>query len=82
MRGGGDDVLLLPPPLAVGAFPASINDQENTAILYSILCQGVTNFVCLQQEYVPEGVPDEAWRSGQVTVVVVVVVVVVLSDVK
>lgn len=52
--------------LAVGAFPATLNDAETTTLLYSILAQGVSTFVCLQEEFVLRGVTEQLWRNGQV----------------
>ena len=52
------------PVLLVGAYPSSMHDPTNTAILTSILGLGVTTFVCLQLEYQHEGVTEEEWRSG------------------
>ena len=49
--------------LMVGAYPSSFDDNENDAILSSILECGVTTFVCLQQEY-QHGVSEALWRAG------------------
>jgi hypothetical protein len=50
------------PALLVGAYPSSLHDPTNTAILTSILGLGVTTFVCLQQEYLHDATEEE-WRS-------------------
>ncbi len=50
------------PSLLVGAYPSSLHDPTNTAILTSILGLGVTTFVCLQQEYLHDATEEE-WRS-------------------
>ena len=52
------------PRLLVGAYPSSVHDATNTAILSSILRLGVTTFVCLQLEYQHEGVTEAQWRGG------------------
>ncbi len=54
---------VLHPALLVGAFPSSLHDPTNAAILTSILGLGVTTFVCLQQEYKHEATEEE-WRGG------------------
>ena len=53
---------VLMPNLLVGAYPSSLHDATNTAILTSILGLGVTTFVCLQLEY-EHTVTEEEWRS-------------------
>ena len=55
---------VMPGWLLVGAYPASVNDEENYSLLSSILVQGVSMFVCLQKEYQTEGVTEEMWRHG------------------
>ncbi|CAM9734112.1 unnamed protein product, partial [Hapterophycus canaliculatus] len=55
---------VLPGSLLVGAYPASMNDSHHAHLLCTILLQGVSTFVCLQQEYRAEGVTEEMWRSG------------------
>lgn len=55
---------MLPGRLLVGAYPASMNDSHHAHLLCTILLQGVSTFVCLQQEYRAEGVTEEMWRSG------------------
>ncbi|CAN0548145.1 unnamed protein product, partial [Ectocarpus sp. 12 AP-2014] len=55
---------VLPGRLLVGAYPASMNDSHHAHLLCTILLQGVSTFVCLQQEYRAEGVTEEMWRSG------------------
>ncbi|CBJ33615.1 conserved unknown protein [Ectocarpus siliculosus] len=55
---------VLPGRLLVGAYPASMNDSHHAHLLCTILLQGVSTFVCLQQEYQAEGVTEEMWRSG------------------
>lgn len=55
---------VLPGRLLVGAYPASMNDSHHAHLLCTILLQGVSTFVCLQQEYRSEGVTEEMWRSG------------------
>ena len=56
---------MLPGRLLVGAYPASMNDSHHAHLLCTILLQGVSTFVCLQQEYRAEGVTEEMWRSGE-----------------
>eukprot|EP00904_Undaria_pinnatifida_P008558 jgi/Undpi1/4832/HiC_scaffold_19.g08185.m1 len=56
---------VLPGRLLVGAYPASMNDSHHAHLLCTILLQGVTTFVCLQQEYRSEGVTEDMWRSGE-----------------
>lgn len=56
---------VLPGRLLVGAYPASMNDSHHAHLLCTILLQGVTTFVCLQQEYRSEGVTEGMWRSGE-----------------
>ena len=41
---------VIPGVLLVGAYPASQCDEETYELLTSILKQGVTKFICLQQE--------------------------------
>jgi hypothetical protein len=41
---------VVPGKLLVGAYPASNDDAETLDLITSILRQGVTKFVCLQQE--------------------------------
>jgi hypothetical protein len=48
--------------LLVGAYPSSLHDPTNAAILTSILGLGVGTFVCLQQEYQHDATEEE-WRS-------------------
>jgi hypothetical protein len=55
---------VMPGWLLVGAYPASVNDEENYSLLSSILVQGVSMFVCLQKEYQATGVTEEMWRHG------------------
>ncbi|CAM9989589.1 unnamed protein product [Choristocarpus tenellus] len=55
---------VLPGKLLVGAYPASMEDNHHAHLLCSILLQGVSTFVCLQQEYLAEGVTEKMWRSG------------------
>jgi hypothetical protein len=57
---------VIPSRLLVGAYPGSPNDHENAALLYAILSQGVSTFICLQEEYPQGQVPEYLWRSGQV----------------
>lgn len=56
---------VLPGKLLVGAYPASMNDSHHAHILCTILLQGVSTFVCLQQEYRSDGVTETMWRSGE-----------------
>eukprot|EP00903_Cladosiphon_okamuranus_P014155 g13154.t1 len=56
---------VLPGRLLVGAYPASMNDSHHAHLLCTILLQGVSTFVCLQQEYRADGVTEEMWRSGE-----------------
>lgn len=56
---------VLPGRLLVGAYPASMNDSHHAHLLCTILLQGVSTFVCLQQEYLADGVTEEMWRSGE-----------------
>ena len=44
---------VIPNHLVVGAFPATPRDEETIQNLFGILTQGVTTFVCLQEEYNP-----------------------------
>ena len=55
---------VLPDRLLVGAYPASMNDEENDRWLGDVIKQGVTTFVCLQREYQNTGVTEAMWRSG------------------
>jgi len=55
---------VIPEILLVGAYPSSLDDEENFQILSSLLNLKVTTFVCLQQEYVHEGVTEIMWRRG------------------
>lgn len=55
---------VIPGRLLVGAYPASQSDVETFELLISILKQGVTSFVCLQQEYRTHGVTEAMWRGG------------------
>ena len=48
----------------VGAYPASQDDAETFDLLTNILKQGITKFVCLQQEYRAHGVTEAMWRNG------------------
>lgn len=41
---------VIPGSLLVGAYPASQDDEETYELITSILKEGVTKFVCLQQE--------------------------------
>jgi hypothetical protein len=41
---------VIPGRLLVGAFPGVADDDQNTALIWSILSQGVTVFACLQVE--------------------------------
>ena len=41
---------VMPGWLLVGAYPASVNDEENYSLLSSILVQGVSMFVCVPGE--------------------------------
>lgn len=54
---------VIPGLLLVGAYPASRDDAETYELLGSILNQGITNFVCLQQEY-QANVTEAMWRHG------------------
>lgn len=56
---------VLPGRLLVGAYPASMNDSHHAHLLCTILLQGVSTFVCLQQEYKAQGVTEVMWRSGE-----------------
>eukprot|EP00639_Heterosigma_akashiwo_P021822 CAMPEP_0206401962 /NCGR_PEP_ID=MMETSP0294-20121207/26638_1 /ASSEMBLY_ACC=CAM_ASM_000327 /TAXON_ID=39354 /ORGANISM="Heterosigma akashiwo, Strain CCMP2393" /LENGTH=249 /DNA_ID=CAMNT_0053858875 /DNA_START=77 /DNA_END=822 /DNA_ORIENTATION=- len=56
---------VIPGLLLVGAYPCSMDDVETWEILRGILVLKVTTFVCLQQEYVHEGVTEQMWRSGE-----------------
>lgn len=57
---------MLPGRLLVGAYPASMNDSHHAHLLCTILLQGVSTFVCLQQEYRADTlVTEEMWRSGE-----------------
>lgn len=51
--------------LLVGAYPASVDDNETFFLISSILKLGITKFVCLQLEYPAEGVTEVMWRRGQ-----------------
>ena len=48
---------VIPGRLLVGAYPASQSDVETFELLISILKQGVTSFVCLQQEVIYPALP-------------------------
>ncbi|CAM9678370.1 unnamed protein product, partial [Discosporangium mesarthrocarpum] len=56
---------VLPGKLLVGAYPASIDDDQHAHLLCGILLEGVSTFVCLQQEYLAEGVTEDMWKSGK-----------------
>mmetsp|Transcript_36578 Transcript_36578/g.37247 ORF Transcript_36578/g.37247 Transcript_36578/m.37247 type:complete len:562 (+) Transcript_36578:421-2106(+) len=56
---------VIPGKILVGAYPASVDDQETFELLTSIMLLGITKFVCLQQEYRTRGVTEQMWRSGQ-----------------
>jgi hypothetical protein len=43
---------VIPGTLLVGAYPASQDDEETYELITSILKEGVTKFVCLQQEVI------------------------------
>lgn len=49
--------------MLVGAYPASLSDEETFDLISGILKCGIRKFVCLQLEYVPT-VSEPAWRSG------------------
>jgi len=55
---------VLPGVFLVGAYPASQDDAETFDLLTSILKNGITKFVCLQQEYRAHGVTEAMWRNG------------------
>eukprot|EP01039_Chlorochromonas_danica_P003487 gene3487-3820_t len=54
---------VIPGLLLVGAYPASLSDEETFDLISGILKCGIRKFVCLQLEYVP-AVSEPAWRSG------------------
>ncbi len=55
---------VIPSVLLVGAYPSSLDDEQNKSILLSILRLGVTTFVCLQHEYRHSGITEYMWRNG------------------
>jgi hypothetical protein len=55
---------VLPGVFLVGAYPASQDDAETLDLLTSILKNGITKFVCLQQEYRAHGITEAMWRNG------------------
>ena len=50
--------------ILVGAYPSVVQDDQNAKLLTSVLEQGITTFVCLQQEFQLHGVTEQMWRSG------------------
>ncbi|CAM9444571.1 unnamed protein product [Discosporangium mesarthrocarpum] len=56
---------VLPGKLLVGAYPASIDDEQHAHLLCAILLEGVSTFVCLQQEYLEVGVTEAMWKTGE-----------------
>ena len=65
MRGPTDySNWLVKDQIIVGAYPGSINDEYHERSLTAILNAGVSTFVCLQRELLPNAT-DEEWRSGR-----------------
>eukprot|EP00912_Choanoflagellata_sp_UC4_P001435 UC4_evm7s893 len=54
---------IVPGRILCGPYPGSINDEEHTDILLTLLETGIQTFACLQAE-VDQEVPPELWKQG------------------